>query len=172
MPELELLVKKMALILSDSVSGQLKTHFTCRFFGKKLIPFQSIQKLESPYFTFTLYNEDKAPILMAVDAPIVYRLSNCFLGGAGIIEPRQKTTFTLSDYALGNHLIQWTLDGFQKQGLTLSKGKIADSPQHFHIYLPDEMLWQIAFEVKMGVHQAGMIFLCVDRDFQWEEPLR
>jgi hypothetical protein len=47
-------------------------------------------------------------------------------------------------------------------------GKIADSPKVFYIYLPDELVWQVAFEVMIGPQQAGMIFLCVDRDFHWE----
>ncbi len=168
MPELELLVKKMALLLSDSVSGQLQTHFTCRFFGKKMIPFQSIQQLESDYFTFSLYNSDKAPILIAVDAPIIHRLSNRLLGGEGVIEPRGRSTFSASDNALGHHLIHWTQAAFRKQGVSLSVGKIAESPKFFYIYLPDELVWQVAFEVKIGPHQAGMIFLCVDRDFHWD----
>ncbi len=173
MPKLELLVKKMALLLSDSVSGQLQVQFTCRFFGKKMIPFQSIQKLESDYFTFSLYNSDKAPILVAVDAPIIHRLSNRLLG-AEWGEAHGGSTFSSSDYALGNHLIHWTQTAFRKQGVTLSLGKIATSPTYFHIYLPDELVWQVAFEVKIGPDQAGMIFICFDRDFHWEdqkEPL-
>lgn len=169
MPELELLVKKFGLVLSDTVSNQLKTLFTCRFYGKKLIPYQSIQKLDSPYLTFSLYNSEKAPVLIAVDAPIVYRLSNRLMGGEGVVETRQgKAVFTQTDQALGNHLIGWTQAAFRKQGVGLSLGKITDSPKFFYIYLPDELVWQVAFEVMIGAEQVGMIFLCVDRDFRWE----
>ena len=168
MPELELLVKKVALLLSDSVSNQLQTHFTCRFFAKKQIPFQAIQKLESDYFTFSLFNLDKSPVLIAVDSAIIYQLSNRLLGGDGAVEYREKIIFTPSDYALGHHLVNWTRAAFRKLDIDLVLGKEADSPKFFHLFLPDELVWQVAFEVKIDSHQAGMIFLCVDRDFQWE----
>jgi len=159
-------VKRIGLLLSDTISTKLNVMFTFKYFGKKLIPYEAIQKLEKKYYTFSLIQDNESPILNVLDTQIIYIFTNRILGGEGVVEPRAfKELFSFSEKYYGKYLINWIIDVFQNMGMRVTLDKIADSPKYYHIFLPDENVWQFAFEVFLGSKLVGMYFLCFDRNF-------
>jgi len=165
-------VKRVGLLLSDTISSKLDILFTFKYYGKKLVPYELIQKLDRKYYAFSLIQDNEAPILNVLDAQIIYIFTNKILGGEGIIEQRKfKDLFTFSEKYFGKYLVNWVIDTFENMGMPTELDKIADSPKFYHIFLPDENVWQFAFEVYIGSKLVGMYYLCFDRNFTFrKEP--
>ncbi|MEK6557898.1 MAG: hypothetical protein AABZ14_06325 [Candidatus Margulisiibacteriota bacterium] len=164
---LEGLVKQVGLCLSNQLSGVLNLPFMCKYFAKKLSPYEAIQKLDRNYFSFSMLSETQSPVLHVLDTQVLYRLTNRILGGEGIAEPRSDhPLFTFSERIIGQKIIGWVADAFNKNNLHLQLDKIANGPRYFHLFLPDEKVWQFAFELYMGSQLAGMYFLCIDRNLE------
>lgn len=166
-------VKRIGLLLSDTISTKLNILFTFKYYGKKLIPYELIQKLDRKYYTFSLIQDNEAPILNVLDAQILYIFTNRILGGEGVVEIRKfKELFTFTEKYYGKYLINWVIDTFQTNGMFVALDKIADSPKYYHIFLPDENVWQFAFEVFLGPQHIGMYYVCFDRNFSFRKEVK
>lgn len=164
---LEGLVKQVGLSLSNRLSEALNIPFMCKYFAKKLSPYEAIQKLDRNYFAFSMLSSDESPVLHVMDTQVLYRLTNRILGGEGVVEQRSsQPLFTFSERIVGQKMIGWITDAFDKNNLHLNLDKIANGPRYFHLFLPDEKVWQFAFELYMGSQMAGMYFLCMDQQLQ------
>lgn len=158
-------IKRIGLILSDTISTQLKMLFTCKYYEGRKVNYEIVQKLDRKYYTFSLKVGDHPPILNIIDAQIVYILTNRILGGEGIVEVRRfKDLFTFSENYFGKYLINWVIDAYAKNGLNVSCDKIADSPKYYHIFLPDEQVLQYSFEVFSGLQNIGMYYIVMGQE--------
>lgn len=165
---LEEILKRTILQLSDNISSQLNILFNCKFSSKKILKYDEfIQMLDRRYYVFSLRNEKVSPLLNVLDAQIIYMLTNRMLGGEGILEVRKfKDLFSFSERYFAKYLIDWLIESMHKNGLMMNLGKIADSPKYYHIYLSDEEVWQYTFEVYIAEQHVGLFYLCIDRDFE------
>jgi len=156
----------MGLRLSDLISTKLKILFTCKYYGKKRIPYEAVQKMQRKYYVFSLNTGRSTPILNIMDLNIIYMLTNRILGGEGIVENRKfKELFTFSENYFGKMFTEWIIEAFSINGTAMVLEKIADSPQYYHIYLPDEKVWHYTFEMYLGQQHIGMYYICFDSNY-------
>ncbi len=170
---LEEAIKRMGLKISDMISTKLKILFTCKYYGKKLVPYDAVQRLDRKYYTFSLNNELNKPCLNIMDVNIIYMLTNRILGGEGIVEIRKfKELFTFSENYFGKMFIEWIVEALRLNGINMELGKIADSPKYYHIYLPEEKVWQFTFEVYLGQQNIGMYYICFDGNYEIKQDVQ
>ena len=170
---LEEAVKRAALYLSDLISTKLKILFNCKFIEKKLIPYENFQKMDRKFFTFALKNHKGESSIQALDPQVIYIFTNRILGGEGIIEVRKfKELFTFSESYFGKFLVEWIVDAFIRNGLPMQLDKIADSPRYYHLFLPDEKIWQFTFEIYMGQQMIGMYYLAFAHQSEAGQPIQ
>lgn len=157
-------MKRLALFLSDRLSAKLGQLLTFNFQDAKLTPYKNIQELPGDYFTFLLADTEQKKAVHALQAEIIWRLTNRFFGGQGTLDERPgETVFTYAESFVGKQFIQMVQDGLKLTLRSMKLLKTTESPGYCHVFLPEEDVALFQFSVKLNQETIGTYHIALDK---------
>ncbi len=165
--ELQKSLKLVALGLSDIISTQLKLVFMIDFQSINKIRYDIfLQKLDRKYLTFATKDRHSTQIIHVFDSSIIYALNNRIFGGEGLVEKREfDDLFSFSEMWFIDMFEDWVLRAYKKQGFDFYVSKSVENPKFYHLFLPDDEVIEMVFEVKITKTQIGLYYICMPLSF-------
>ena len=135
------LFKGLALSLSDFISSELKVNFSLldiEYINETYTDILTKMPNNCTYYQLKWF--EKYAIMLA-DNDLIIRLSNCMLGGEGIIEEREEGTFFFSEEMLKDELALWVTRYFNKIHSRVEVERTESDINLVHVFYPDDNLF-------------------------------